>query len=150
MGFLESIRLAFRQIFVWRGRACWSEFWWATLFMLICAFAIGFLLDWGSGDESLSFLAGYVFFSLATVSLRIRRLHDRNHAAWMLFVPIVLVILMMVALPFSRDDFSLHMLVSGVVTLWNVYLLAQLLLPGDPGENRFGPPASRSLRPWGG
>ncbi len=154
MGFLESISLAFKQTFVWRGRACRSEFWWFSLFGGLCAIpvvCIQIFLETLPAHETLIRLAAILFiaginiiFSLASWALTVRRLHDRNRSAWVLFFPLIIIfpcmLLIAVLVPNESGLATFAVLAQGIVFIWWLYLMVQLILPGDPGENRFGPP----------
>jgi uncharacterized membrane protein YhaH (DUF805 family) len=98
---------------VFEGRAARPEYWWFFLFLVI-VYCVAAALD------SLIFGHPLVFISLAVLALflphlgvAVRRLHDSNRSGWWMLLSLV---------PFG-----------GLV------VLVFMLLPGTPGENRFGP-----------
>ncbi|MBH1509798.1 DUF805 domain-containing protein [Stenotrophomonas maltophilia] len=104
------------------GRASRSEFWWFQLFVLILFLPVMVLGYLGAlnGSNTLSLLSGGLNIVLSLglflpmISVAVRRLHDTDRSGWwylLAFIPII-----------------------GLV------MLVFMLLPGTPGDNRFGAP----------
>ena len=75
VGFLDACKQAIQKCVTFRGRARRSEFWWATLGLCI----INLLLSWIPIVSTVVSL----FFTLVSLSLSFRRLHDTNHSGWL-------------------------------------------------------------------
>ena len=147
---------ALRQSFVWRGRSAPAEFWSASLAKLLAD--LGALALPGP----LGLLAGAVALALLpmTLSVSVRRLHDRGRSARLLLAFLATSALLLGALAFT----ALNLVVPPLVTdpsavflafargalllellalLWLAllaWLVVSLSRPGDPGPNRYGPP----------
>lgn len=137
MGFGASIKSAFSQYAVFRGRATRSEFWWFYLFLVIVGFVISFIdnmFGWKYGTSTFTFTADgqtsiipglggigvlTTIWSLATIlpfiSVAVRRLHDIDRTGWWLWIYFICCI------------------------GW-IVLLVFFVTGGTPGENRYGPP----------
>jgi uncharacterized membrane protein YhaH (DUF805 family) len=124
--FGEAIRQAFRNGFVYRGRASRSAYWWFALFQGI-VLALGFVVfiplaggkgtNGGSGAGlAIAFIIGIpvLYLELAVLALTVRRLHDTDRSGSWLLIGLV---------PY----------VGGIV------LLIFSLLKGTPGPNRYQP-----------
>ncbi len=117
MGFVSAVKSAYMNLFDFRGRASRSEFWWFILFSLIATFvAIAIALNFPSA----SFFDWYVLEMIlwthwiASVSLTVRRLHDRDVSGLyylIVFFPII----------------------GPLVQLW------QMIPAGTDGYNQYGP-----------
>ncbi len=104
------------------GRASRSEFWWFQLFILIVfvpLHVLSFIAGY-TGSEALAWismgLGVLVWLALLVplVAVTVRRLHDTDRAGWWYLLLLV---------PFA-----------------NLAVLVFTLLPGTPGDNRFGAP----------
>jgi uncharacterized membrane protein YhaH (DUF805 family) len=126
VGFVDAIKLAFRQYVVWRGRATRSEYWYFFLFSIlyyIVAFILTLVLAHmapvvGAVVGGL-LLLGELALILPTLSVLVRRLHDTDRSGgwyWISLIP-------------------------GVGTIVLIVLLCEA---GTPGPNRFGPPSFQS------
>jgi uncharacterized membrane protein YhaH (DUF805 family) len=126
VSFGEAIKQAFRNGFVYRGRASRSAYWWFIALQGIFG-AIWFLVSLpltGGKETSIGGVAGLVFgfilgipvfyVELVTLALWVRRLHDTNRSAWWILLGLV---------PYL-----------GAITL-----LIFTLLNGTPGPNRYQP-----------
>lgn len=121
MSMSSAVSSVLRQYVTFSGRARRSEFWWwyLAVFLVAIVFAIAAYL-FGAGTVGTLLALGYSAFGLLillpTVAVAVRRLHDRGMPAWwllLIFVPAV----------------------------GELALLILLALPGQPGTNRYGPPA---------
>jgi uncharacterized membrane protein YhaH (DUF805 family) len=127
VGFREAVEQAFRNKFVYRGRASRSAYWWFSLFQCLVIFAIDIVIAvlpvGGTVSNSPSgpgiiepIVLGLVSICLAApnLALTVRRLHDTDHSGWWQLIVIV---------PF----------VGAIV------LFIFTLLRGTPGPNRYQP-----------
>jgi uncharacterized membrane protein YhaH (DUF805 family) len=117
VGFGEAVSLAFKNAFVYQGRASRSAYWWFALFAGIVYLVVEILTVVAAGHSAgarlgldFVFLVVWLIFGLAVA---IRRLHDIDRSGWWWLIGFV---------PF----------VGGIV------LLVFSLLPGTRGPNRFG------------
>lgn len=82
----------------------------------------------------------------------VRRLHDRNHSGWLLLWPVVICVGMgiaaAVAIPYYEGKTDSGLRASAILPLllgvlaymgFCIYLFVQLVLPGQPGPNKYGP-----------
>ena len=167
MNFKDAVVTCFRKSLVFKGRAARSEYWWFYLFTILVSFVIGFaeaalgLNVWstdlthpmfGIAEGPLSFVMMIVLL-LPSVSVLVRRLHDRNHSGLWAALPYSSYL----ALPFlgsfslemaalSADptaDWSPFMPVFVLAGLWVLAMLGMLVFMlirrGTQGVNRFGP-----------
>lgn len=129
MTFKESVKTCVLKTFVWKGRASRSEYWWFWLFMGMVKFPI----HWLSGVDFLGVTTGYdtlravayfghipeledlilpldVIFFFPCLAVTVRRLHDMGLSAWWALLAMLPVVYIVFA-----------------------------LVPGTPGENKYGP-----------
>lgn len=85
VSFPGAIKLYFSNYTNFSGRSRRSEYWWATLFVNLISFLLGFLLPEAAGIWSLIIL-------LPSISLCVRRLHDTGHSGWHFFVCLIPVV----------------------------------------------------------
>jgi uncharacterized membrane protein YhaH (DUF805 family) len=128
--------MSFAQWYVSRGRITRRTFWLHYFLPILAASIVAGLLDLAFGFTHLSTTSGSTttwefssssgpiggIVSLATlvpaVSAYVTRLHDRGHSAWWLLFFLLPVI------------------------GWLVLIVQTWFLAGDPGANRYGPPAA--------
>jgi len=133
MGFTESVKTCLSQKYVvFQGRASRSEYWWFMLFYLIGLLALGALaLALGlrsdfmrAGNFNFLALAPVIIFMLLmflpTISVNVRRLHDRNMSGWWYLGFILISNIPYLGLVFALGWFVL------------------MSLKGTEGPNRFG------------
>ena len=82
-------------------------------------------------------------FAAALLFVQIRRLHDYGRSAWWA-VAATLMPLILVALLFYLAGEDIAMLVGTAIELILLVLIGAL--PGDAGDNRFGPPPPFTVR----
>jgi len=123
--FGEAVTQAFRNGFVYRGRASRSAFWWFGLFqgiVIIALEVISLAASTGGnrGGGAAGTIAGLIFIlvmiylTLVGLALLVRRLHDTDTSGW-------------------------WMLISFVPFVGPIALLVFTLLRGTPGPNRYRP-----------
>ena len=115
-----SIKLGFKKIFDFSGRASRSEFWWFYLTYVFLSLAAIFVIMVlavlsepnisDSALDSMSYI-GYVT-GIGTFGATVRRLHDRDISGWAILL--------------------------FIIPLVNIYLLVLLFLKGTEGKNKFG------------
>lgn len=108
----ESIQLYFSNYFNFTGRTSRRDYWMTQLFLFIGTFVLTLV----SLMTFLNAILALWFFvnMIPSISMLVRRLHDRDFSAWVLLVAFV----------------------PGIGTL---ILLFMSILPGTRGFNRFGP-----------
>lgn len=122
VGFGEAIKQAFRNGFVYRGRASRSAYWWFTLFQVIVIVALDFIIFIplsmnSSGGSIAGFIAISVlaiYLELVVLALLVRRLHDTDRSGWWVLIGLV---------PFVGP----------------IALFVFTVLEGTPGLNRYQP-----------
>jgi uncharacterized membrane protein YhaH (DUF805 family) len=105
--------------FSFRGRARRKEYWMFTLFVVVIAIVLEFAdtalgTYLGSPDLGLLTLSFFVLIAVQAIAVSVRRLHDTGRTAWWLLIQFV---------PY----------------LGTIVWLVFAILPGQDGENRFGP-----------
>lgn len=144
-GDLTVIRPLYRY-FDFTGRSGRAEYWQYTFAYGFCIGAIvQFERILGVNYANASFRQMPFFnqiFILANAiplcAVTIRRLHDRNKSGWLSFIPSALVAVgVLVSLGgLTTKPLTIAVFCAGIIT--SLYLLAQLLLPGDHYPNDFG------------
>lgn len=116
LGFGEAVGACLRQYATFAGRAQRSEYWWWALFNLLVFVAVGLSRGVVGADATAADVVA-VFAGLAlllpNLAVTVRRLHDIDRSGWWVLVGLVPVV-------------------------GSIILLVFALLPGTPGENRFG------------
>jgi uncharacterized membrane protein YhaH (DUF805 family) len=118
VGFTDAIKLAFQNIFEYKGRASRPAYWWFALAELIgwvgvVILAVIFAAVHAPVLSILLYLAAVVVSFLVSLSLIIRRLHDQDKSGFWYFITFV---------PF----------------IGSIWLLVLMVMEGTPGPNRFG------------
>lgn len=121
-------------------------------------------LSGGAALACLALLALYLLLALCIAlphwGTLVRRLHDRNHSGWLLLWPVVICVGMgiaaVMAVPYyaGKTDSGIQAaailpLILGVFAYMGfcIYLFVQLVLPGQPGPNKYGPAKLIPFRP---
>jgi uncharacterized membrane protein YhaH (DUF805 family) len=90
MGFGQAIGSGFSNYVNFSGRACRSEYWFWTLFVILAEIVTS-IIDWVIGASVTTSLFGLATL-LPSLAVAIRRLHDLDRTGWwflLAFVPIV-------------------------------------------------------------
>ncbi|TFZ47201.1 DUF805 domain-containing protein [Stenotrophomonas maltophilia] len=104
------------------GRASRSEFWWFQLFVVIVSiplYVLSFIAGY-TGSSTLALVSAglsvvlWLAVIVPLIAVTVRRLHDTDRSGWWYLLMLVPVV--------------------GLV------VLVFMLLPGTPGDNRFGAP----------
>lgn len=121
MGFGDAVRTCWSKYGDIDGRAARPEFWWWVLFIAIIQVAasvlLGIVLTIFRDAGFLQWLGVLVFMVvllgllLPTITVSVRRLHDRDLSGWWYLL--------------------------SLVPIGNIVLFVWYLLPGTPGPNRY-------------
>lgn len=112
--FQSAIKLQFENVMNFEGRASLSAYWWYALALIIANVVLEIFVV-AIGSLALTLLFGLVMIAvgLSGLSVAVRRMHDTDKSGWMLLLGLI---------PFVG---------------WIINLIL-LVLPGTPGQNRFG------------
>lgn len=99
VGFLDAMKLYFTRYADFSGRSRRSEYWWATLGIMILGYVVGLILG-----DSLSWI-----WSLATLvpslAICVRRLHDVGKSGWFyLWILLPLIGSIILIVQFCKDS----------------------------------------------
>ena len=127
MNFTDAVKAYFLRWNDFRSRSSRSEYWWATLFVSLASYPVGFMVGFFVGFSMAS--AGFsesamdivlaliilplqVFIIIASTCLVIRRLHDVDRSGWWYLIVFTII---------------------GIIPL-----LVWYCTKGTDGDNRFG------------
>lgn len=153
---------AFVRYFEFSGRSSRAEYWQAFALVFL-AQMIASVVDMGTIMTSLStgvpstpILSSLVWVVtvIPMTAATVRRLHDRNKSGWVyggsIIFLIVTVVCMIVAGAMSEAGnnrlLPVPFAMMASYLLIAVYLCIQLILPGDPFINEYGPPFEPPVR----
>ncbi|WP_255951212.1 DUF805 domain-containing protein [Streptomyces odontomachi] len=121
MGFAWAIRRGFTQYARWGGRASRSEYWWFTLFDVVCyILCIALTVKLEAPLFMLFWVAGV---APAELGVFVRRLHDTGRSGWWWFL--------------------------GCIPLFGLIMLVVFFCQaGDPYANEYGLPPVRPGTAW--
>ncbi len=112
--FQSAIRMQIENVTNFEGRAGLSAYWWYALAIFIVDVVLEiFSVAIGSLPLTMLFLLVMFVAGLSGLSVAVRRLHDSDKSGWMLLLGLIPII-------------------GPIITL------VLTLLPGTPGQNRFG------------
>lgn len=121
MTFQDAIRTCFQKYLTIEGRARRAEYWYFCLFTIVASLVLGLLdASFGfTGDiQPISSLFGLAVL-LPSITVSVRRLHDRDMTGWWFLLVLVPMIGMLI-------------------------LLVIFVMRGTDGPNRFGPDPLKS------
>jgi uncharacterized membrane protein YhaH (DUF805 family) len=135
------------------GRASRPEYWWYTLAVIVAAIVISIVenivgLDamvGTYGPISLLFMVALIVPGLAVT---VRRLHDTDRSGWWILIGVVPYFIFGVMMGMAMASGSMAAMGAGAMLggllalVGAVILLVFMILPGTPGDNRYGPPAT--------
>jgi uncharacterized membrane protein YhaH (DUF805 family) len=108
VGFAPAIKRGFRQMFVWRGRATRSEFWFFVLFFYLCLLVtVGICMVALLALVFPVTLVVIVVFFFPVMAVLVRRLHDTGRDAgcfWIIALPYIGWLILIVFLCQSGDE----------------------------------------------
>jgi uncharacterized membrane protein YhaH (DUF805 family) len=148
MAFLASVKSAFVNWRDYSGRATRPEYWYFTLFVVLCNLPFQLLKGVGgdffaSGSSSLQHLFGFISVALSLVlvvphlAVGVRRLHDTEHSGWTLAV---LGALFLAAFVLLKIIAWVGVLFVVIAVISDIVVLVWFCENGTNGSNRFGPP----------
>lgn len=119
---MHKMMIPLKRYTQFNGRASRSEFWWFQLFIVIVSiplYVLGFIAGYTESQVLALASTGlsvvmWLALIVPLIALTVRRLHDTDRSGWWYLLMLV---------PFV-----------GLV------VLVFMLLPGSPGNNRFGSP----------
>jgi uncharacterized membrane protein YhaH (DUF805 family) len=130
------------------GRAPRAEYWWYVLALIVVAVVLSII-------EGIIGLKGMVIglygpltalLMLATIvpsiAVATRRLHDTGRSGWwqlILYGPYLLLLLLRPGIGAGMGTIAIAGIVSLIALVCAIVLLVFVALPGNPGENRYGP-----------
>lgn len=82
VGFMEAVKLFFKNYTNFSGRSRRSEYWWFCLFNMIVSFLLNLILSDIAGLWTLVIL-------VPTLSLVVRRLHDIGKSGWWYLIALI-------------------------------------------------------------
>jgi uncharacterized membrane protein YhaH (DUF805 family) len=85
---MEHFLDAFRKYATFEGRASRKSFWMYILVYLIIAFFVGFI-DGFIGADGILISILWIAFTLPSISICVRRLHDINKSGWWYFIQLI-------------------------------------------------------------
>ena len=127
MNFTDAVKAYFLKWNDFRSRSSRSEYWWATLFVTLASFPVGFIIGFvigilfltaGFSETTMEIVVGIVmlpiqiFIIIASTCLVIKRLHDVDKSGWWYLIIFTII---------------------GIIPL-----LIWYCSKGTDGENRFG------------
>ena len=138
---LGYLKQSFRNFVIFTGRATRREFW---LFAALFAIATvgGYLLDGRSGtteavvaDMGIAQLVAFLALLLPFVAVSVRRLHDAGRSGfWLLFLYLPYLVFQVAG---PRE--AAQQAAAGAFLIGALVVFIQWVLPGEKGDNRFGP-----------
>lgn len=151
MSFGDAIGECFFNYANFRDRAARAEYWWWALFATV-VLLIGGVLDflifrgWETGPF---YLVLSIASFLPSLSVTVRRLHDTNRSGWWVLLPFGGIILFVIGFiaaltmnpfePFAGPGLAFIGVSLLLLLATTILLLVWMLLPSNPGNNRFGP-----------
>jgi uncharacterized membrane protein YhaH (DUF805 family) len=151
MNFGDSIGETFFNYANFRDRAARAEYWWWVLFATVAvllATALDYFVFYGWSVTPFTLVIGLAAM-LPSLSAAVRRLHDTNRSGWWVFLPIgamalVIAGAVVAAIDNPRNPLEgIGLFYVGVplllVIATGILLIVLLLMPGDEGNNRYGP-----------
>ena len=141
----NAIASAFRQYFVFSGRARRSEYWFFFLFEIEIAIVIGLyritlrdsnIYQWLSTIETIITTA----ILIPRFTLGWRRLHDIGKSGgWAIFDVAYTYLFEIIPDSAYDDDSSLILLLLCVVVIWKIIYIIWMAREGQSGPNKYGP-----------
>ncbi|PTA73174.1 MULTISPECIES: DUF805 domain-containing protein [unclassified Stenotrophomonas] len=119
---MHKMMIPLKRFTQFNGRASRGEFWWFQLFIVIISipsYILSFIAGY-TGSQSLALvstglsLVTWLAVIVPMIAVTVRRLHDTDRSGWWYLLALV---------PFA-----------------GLAVLVFMLLPGTPGDNRFGSP----------
>ena len=130
MGFMEAVKTCLQKYFVWKGRASRSEFWWWTLAQFMVGMLLGFLPE--------RFVLVGLLLLPPSISVSVRRLHDRGYSGWLLGAVATLAVAIIIKAASEASigwEVAAMAVILAVTSIWLIYLHCT---KGTEGPNDYG------------
>lgn len=171
MGAWQAYKLYWKNAFNYKGRARRAEYWWPNLFNYIISLLLQLLMYivggvlvaavGNSGDNGNAFIPVMLLyilillFGLATffpsLSVQVRRLHDRGYSGWIylgiIIASILILVVTFVGVSVSMGSSEQFTSVQGIILfigfvlvfIANLWLFIQNVSDSKPEANKWGP-----------
>ena len=138
MGFREAVTACIQDYYTFSGRARRPEYWWFFLFVIAGSVLLAVIDAVIFGEDMLLGLNG--LFGLLTflpqLAVSWRRMHDTGRPGWFNLLPVSPTVPLFIIDSGDPVPRLVLMFISAVVM---IAVLVWLVLPSQPGLNRFGP-----------
>ena len=131
------------------GRAPRSEYWWyvlATIIANLIAMVLDSILGLDRAVGPYGILSTLLMLALLVpgLAVSVRRLHDTNRSGWWVLIAVIPYLMVGVAAGMAAATGSMAGLgTAGILSILAfiglIVLLVFMILPGTPGDNRYGP-----------
>ena len=144
MGFREAVTVCIQDYYTFSGRARRPEYWWFFLFVVVGTLLLSAVdaVIFGEGMLlGLNGLFGLLTF-LPQIAVSWRRMHDTGRPGWFNLLPAVPIVPLLIIGPRDPDsalDLGLAIVLMIMSVVLTIVVLVWLVLPSQPGLNRFGP-----------
>ncbi len=138
---IQAVKNSFRNYATFGGRATRLEFWSFMLLFAVCTVGAhqldaldGTVVPVAAGMATIE-LVVFLLLLLPTITVGARRLHDTGRSGWWL----LFLYLPYLAFVTSAGNEKAMIASSAALLLGTAVLAVQLCMPGQKGENQFGP-----------
>jgi uncharacterized membrane protein YhaH (DUF805 family) len=132
------------------GRASRAEYWWYTLAIIILGIVVSIIENMVGLDNWVGMYGPIALLLMLALlvpglAVTVRRLHDTDRSGWWMLIALIPYGLLAVVMGMSAASGSLAMvglagIVAIVALIGVIALLVFMIMPGTPGDNRYGPP----------
>jgi uncharacterized membrane protein YhaH (DUF805 family) len=143
MSFFEAIKSGFNNCFDFSNRATRPEYWYFTLFYVLCDLAGELFFSFseptlGSAAKIALFLWLILLLVLMVphIAVAVRRLHDTNHSGWWYGSMLISGAAATIA---SRREALIAPLLAVIAFVLVLISLLWLVTRGTEGDNKYGP-----------
>ncbi|HSF93392.1 MAG TPA: DUF805 domain-containing protein [Thermohalobaculum sp.] len=145
MGLREAVKVCFQDYYTFSGRATRSEYWWFILFCVIGSVILSTIDQIVFGANRLLGLSGLfgMLTLLPQIAVAWRRMHDIGRPGAMNLLPAVPLVPLLSGLLRGGSGVggSLAVFLLGMSVVLMMVVVVMLILPSQPGANRYGDPA---------
>jgi uncharacterized membrane protein YhaH (DUF805 family) len=141
MGFREAVTVCFQDYWTFSGRARRSEYWWFILFIVTGSVVLNGIDRVFFGKDMLLGLNGLfgLFTFLPQIAASWRRMHDTGRPGFLNLLPGIPLVPLLHGLIRSGStiDPAMAVILAGLVVILSLMVLVFLVLPSQPGRNRY-------------